>query len=139
MFVPGTAVTKGSLADRFWSKVRRGPGCWEWTACTDPNGYGRFSVGGQSRKAPRVAYELTYGRIPVGQQTRHTCDNPPCCRPRHLRLGTQADNMADMYARRRNRQPKGERAARSKLTARQVRRIRTRYAVGGISQRELGR
>jgi hypothetical protein len=44
----------------------------------------------------RVAWELTNGPIPLGQCVLHRCDNPPCCNPKHLFLGTQDDNMADM-------------------------------------------
>lgn len=95
----------------------------------------------------------------------HTCDNPPCCNPAHLRLGTIADNTADMVAKGRQARTSGEahwsrhqpdRVVRGerhyaygkpgrrgldhpngRLTDDQVREIRRRYAAGGVFQREL--
>lgn len=138
--VPGDRTRPAvPLAERFWPKVRRGDGCWEWTACKTMHGYGRISVFRRGpQKAHRVAWELTHGPIPAGKHVLHSCDNPACVRPDHLRLGTHLDNMRDMFAR-------GRRVARAdknnawKLTADDVREIRRLYAGGGITQRELGR
>jgi uncharacterized protein (DUF433 family) len=33
---------------------------------------------------------------------RHTCDNPKCCNPKHLLIGTKKDNTQDMVSRRRH-------------------------------------
>tara|TARA_R110001606_G_scaffold115974_2_gene244548 strand:- start:697 stop:1032 length:336 start_codon:yes stop_codon:yes gene_type:complete len=71
-------------------------------------------------RAHRFAYALSKGEIPDGFVVRHTCDNPACCNPDHLILGTQADNIADMYKRKRNRKAKGEDNSNSKLTAKQA-------------------
>lgn len=91
-----------SLADRFWEKVDvRGPDeCWPWLASTNPNGYGQIiDVGhGPMLKAHRVCWTLCFGPIPAGMGVLHHCDNPPCCNPRDLFLGTQPDNIADMVA-----------------------------------------
>jgi len=108
------------LAHRFWSKVGPAPSscCWKWTACKNKDGYGAFRLKYKLVLAHRVAYTLTKGEIPDGLIVRHTCDNPACCNPDHLILGTQADNMADRGERK--RQSKGEQHYASKLTATQA-------------------
>jgi hypothetical protein len=65
--------------------------CIEWKGRTDKDGYGTIG----SRRAHRVAWEQTFGPIPDGLQVLHKCDNPPCCNPDHLFLGTRTDNMND--------------------------------------------
>lgn len=93
------------LIERFWPKVARTDDpteCWLWTAGTDPKGYGRINTGtnrttSKNEPAPRVAWALANGMaIPAGLHVMHLCDNPPCCNPNHLVLGTHAANMADM-------------------------------------------
>jgi DNA-binding Xre family transcriptional regulator len=83
---------------RFWSKVDRSGDCWLWTGARRPLGYGALKVDGHVLHAHRVAYELVYGEIPAELVVLHTCDNPPCVNPAHLRLGTRSDNTRDMYA-----------------------------------------
>lgn len=46
--------------------------------------------------AHRQAYEYAFGPIPDGLVIAHRCDNPPCVRPDHLWLTTQAGNLEDM-------------------------------------------
>lgn len=87
-----------TLADRLWANTTKGPYCWEWNGSRRGMGYGRISVNGKSRLTHRVSWELTNGPIPEGLDVLHHCDNPPCIRPDHLFLGTDADNAADKMA-----------------------------------------
>lgn len=86
---------KPSLAERFWAKVKKGDGCWEWQASLTGSGYGQFSIGyGLSmRGAHRMSYELAYGDIPQGMDIDHVCHNKICVRPDHLRVATRKQNM----------------------------------------------
>jgi HNH endonuclease len=72
--------------------------CKEWDGPRNPNGYGTLSVNGTRWFAHRWAWVQRYGSIPAGMQVLHRCDNPPCCEPLHLFLGTQSDNIRDMYS-----------------------------------------
>lgn len=86
-------------AASFWAKVeRRGPDeCWPWVGARKPRGYGNVRIDGKYRLAHRVAWELATGTtIPSGCIVMHRCDNPPCCNPAHLLMGTMKDNTADM-------------------------------------------
>lgn len=115
-----------SPEERFWSWMDKSDedGCWPWMRGRDLDGYGIFSHTHDipARRANRVAWELTNGPIPAGLEVCHTCDNPPCCRPDHLFLATNAGNHADRD--RKGRQARGERNGWAKLTADAVRAIR---------------
>ena len=129
---------------RFWEKVRIGwpDDCWEWQGGTNgvngDIGYGKFRAAGIGKlvSAHRYALLATHGRLDDERFVLHSCDNKLCCNPRHLRLGTQADNVADMHARGRNGQPKGETHSNAKLNDDAVREIR-RLLAGGVRQREI--
>jgi hypothetical protein len=98
-----------SLADRFWEKVdvRSPDECWEWKArAKTAFGYGRMTAGRNVHlKSHRVSWTLANGQIPKGMNVCHSCDNPACCNPRHLFLGTHLDNVRDMMVKGRMRKP----------------------------------
>lgn len=89
-------MTEPSANDlrRFWSKVRIGENCWEWTAYKMRGAwpYGQVVWGGKTRLAHRVSYELAHGSVPEGLQVDHICSNALCVRPDHLRAVTNKQN-----------------------------------------------
>lgn len=74
--------------------------CWEWTGSTGGrDGRGTISIDGKKYQAHRVVFELFNGEIADGMVVRHRCDNPICCNPTHLVIGTKSMNTLDMYER----------------------------------------
>ena len=127
-----------TTTNRFWSKVDRcGPDeCWEWIGWRH-KGYGRFAIHGKTHRAHRVAYELVNGPIQDRQEVCHSCDNPACCNPSHLFLGTHKDNMLDAINK--NRFVEGEADGNAKLTTEQVVQMRTLYWGGGYTLPDMAR
>lgn len=100
--------------ERFWSKVRRGRGCWCWTGSVGRHGYGQLKLGGRQLLAHRVAWGLS-NEDPGVACVLHRCDNPICVRPDHLFLGTKRDNSDDMISKGRASHPAGAQCVRRKL------------------------
>lgn len=127
-----------AVTDRFFAKLDRSGGqnaCHIWTAGTYRNGYGMFWTSGRQKvRAHRFAYELAFGRIPHGNHVCHRCDEPLCCNPAHLFVGTDAENMADMVSK--GRQARGSRRPDALLNERQVRHILR--LKGRLTRREIG-
>lgn len=91
----------GSPADRFAEKTCPAPPseCLLWLGAVNNMGYGMILVGGRGGKltlAHRLAWELSHGPVPQGALVLHKCDTPSCVNERHLFLGDQFANMADM-------------------------------------------
>lgn len=101
---------------RFWNKVTVGAAhvCWPWTAAHHKDGYGYFKIDGVQLYAHRVAWMMDHAEVVTdlggyhGGCVLHRCDNPPCCNPDHLLLGSMADNVMDMYLK--DRGPTGDRS-----------------------------
>ena len=117
-----------------YSKYDPGTGCIEWTGLKDKNGYGRLTVKYKSCRAPRVAYEAHIGPIPEGLVVCNSFDNPACINPRHLILGTHADNIADRDRKGRHAPQHGEFNPSAKLSGDAVRAIRLETG----SQKSIG-
>lgn len=130
------------MSGHLWDVDVRGPDeCWPWLAPVNNNGYGYF----WDRQAKRVvlahrrAWEMVNGEIPAGASILHSCDNPPCCNPAHLRAGTAKDNARDVIERGRDgawarSKNVGQSHGMAKLTWDDVDRIRTMRNEGAIYQ-----
>lgn len=130
--------------EAFWSKVEitdSAKDCWAWSGAKKPSGYGNVRVNKKYLLAHRVAFEVAVQKIPDGLIVCHVCDNPSCCNPSHLMLGTVKSNACDMLIK--NRQKKkcyatrGENNGNSKLSRSEVLDIRESYKSGLLNQYQL--
>ncbi len=139
--------------NRFWSKVAftANPNkCWNWisTIRDKKKPYGKFEIKGQTFSAHRLAY-FSHNKIdPKELHALHTCDNPKCCNPAHIFLGTNADNVADKVSKGRQARITGKRGAnpktkfwgnhKCKATKEDFESMKEIYIKGGITARQLG-
>jgi len=126
------------LKERWEESIdKKSNGCWEWNKSRTKKGYGKFVIGhAKWENAHHIAYEIFKGAVPKGMVVRHTCDNPPCCNPAHLIIGTIKDNSNDMVTRGRSRA--GIKHHNAKLNDKQVKEIKEKYATGKYTQVKLG-
>lgn len=146
-----------TLKQRLWKYIVKSDlhSCWEWKGIKNQHGYGLISIDSRrivdgvrvpesqrARKgiASRLVYEFEVGPIPDRMVVMHICDNPPCCNPSHLRLGTQRENVLDSVHKGRwnptHGAPPGERNPGAKLTEKQALEIIAGYK-SGVNQRTL--
>ena len=146
---------------RFWSYVEISKDCWNWIGAIANSGYGVLSVGGKKGKTflcHRISYCLYYGKFDESLLVCHTCDNRSCVNPNHFFLGTDEDNLKDMYQKGRHgmlgkkmreevikkvqlsRKGKyqGEKACNVKLKEKDVMKIRKLLLDGNYTEREIG-
>ena len=127
-------------SERFWALVdKRGPDdCWLWQGRRDKDGYGRFSAGQKRFYAHRFAKGCL--EAAVDSFVLHRCNNPSCCNPSHLYIGSKADNMRDCLAAGNHRcaRLKGERHGRARLTTADVVAIRASTKSQRATAREFG-
>lgn len=128
----------------FWEKVvipENGDDCWGWLAEKDQWGYGRLWLGAHNRPRRILAHRFSYlihkGEITDGLEVLHSCHNPECSNPSHLRLGTQKDNMQDRLKMGRYRL--GENNHRASLTDEKVRALRWAASITSLNQTQLCR
>ena len=136
-------AAKEQMPGRFWAKVdmRSEDECWPWKAAPrrKDEGYGAFYFEGRQQPASKIAWILTNGRpVPDGLVVCHSCDNPPCCNPNHLWVGTRIDNDKDRIAK--GRQCRGSQQKHAVLNESLVLRLRARADEIGLSKaaREFG-
>jgi hypothetical protein len=115
-----------TIIKRFFDKVNKTEGCWEWTANKNHKGYGTLRLNGKMRMAHRTSFEIYHKRSIIEEMfILHSCDNRKCVNPLHLSEGTHQENMDDMVM-------KGR--VKTKLTEEQIIEIKQKYTEQKISQ-----
>lgn len=126
--------------DGFMNGLDTSGDCWVWKRGKTEDGYGRVRINKVLLLAHRVSLAISGVKVPSNKCVLHKCDNPPCCNPNHLYLGSRLDNAKDRD-RRGRRDPlkiSGEKHWMAVLTDEKVIRIRKLYS-DGIRQADISR
>ena len=145
----GNPGRPANTPDVLWSKVdKKGEDeCWPWLGFKNEQGYGRVQINEWSYYAHRVIFDLANPGVINRKAPKsyaetgfllHSCDNPACCNPKHLRVGTHAENTADKVAKNRQKRFPNDTGPRCKLTMEQAREAR-KLRLEGVSVRELAK
>jgi len=123
---------------------------WPFNKRSDKFKYGIVYYEKRRQRVHRLVFRLIHGGLDPSLEVLHSCDNPPCFNPKHLRQGVQADNIKDIDLRGRRRSNgrpgilrgpnpllQGEHSGKAKLTTQVVAAIRAAYETGLFSQREV--
>jgi hypothetical protein len=116
---------------RFLVPVKQKESCYLCLRPRDKNGYTNIKINYRQVKTHRLVYFLVHGNIPEGMVVRHSCNNPQCINPKHLILGTHADNVRDRVLS--DRSAKGTQNGRAKLTESKVRDILNNTQAGAAA------
>lgn len=109
--------------------------CWSWLDRKNDWGYGIYTENAKTVFAHREMYRRHVGDIPSGLVVLHKCDNPACCNPSHLSVGTHRDNQLDKVSK--NRQAKGDKNGSAILSSAQVIAMREIYSSGKVTYKQL--
>jgi len=107
--------------------------CWEWQ-WGKTGGYGQIGRDSKRYLVHRLVCDHFHG-LPDHMKSIHSCDNPGCINPDHLRAGTQKENVRDAVIR--NRWTRGEKNGRAKFTNKQAIEIKNRYSAGDVTYKSL--
>jgi hypothetical protein len=121
-------AARATTAESLFARCDRSAGehaCWLWKGRVSRR-YGVISLNDRPTRAHRAAWILTRGAIPAGMFVCHRCDEPLCCNPAHLWLGSPKDNVRDCVSKRRHAH--GEAAATAKMSEAQAREVLRRMA-----------
>lgn len=131
LFIPTTS-------ERLWGNTKKVNTCWVWMGARQKGNYGTICVSGILTKTHRLAWELANNaKIPKGMFVCHKCDNPPCCNPDHLFLGTCQDNVNDMIQK--DRGNRGTRHGNVKLTDEAIKQIKKDYIPNVVGYKKLAK
>lgn len=90
------------LMNRMKTKIKKlKNGCWEWLGCTKQGNYGVIRAKRRNYLVHRLMFELYLKEDIQGKYVCHRCDNPICCNPQHMFIGSQTENMKDAVLKKR--------------------------------------